>query len=575
MMKRWRTLQPDKQQIRSLSANLPCHAATASVLINRGITSVSAARAYLNCRLDQLASPFGIKDIDTAAARIAEAIDAGSNIRIFGDYDVDGITATLVLTEFLTSCGADVSYTIPHRLKEGYGLQSYHIQQLAGSNRPDLLITADCGTGSGEAIREANRIGIDVIVTDHHSVAGPLPDAAAVVNPSRPDCHAGFDHLAGVGVALAVVVCLRKHLRDAGFWQSRPQPNLKKLCDLVALGTLADAVPLTGDNRVLVRSGLDVIRNGKNRIGLTELIYRCNSKPEQISTEEIVYRIIPRLNAAGRMDSASLAAELLTAGGVEEAGPMADRLNDLNDRRRQVEKAILNDCHAHLRAHPAVLNSRALVLFQKDWHPGVLGIVAARLTERHHRPVVLISVDQGLGKGSARSVAGIDIAGCLAACSDLLEGFGGHAMAAGLKVAEGNLERFREAFERQVVSRTTAIETTPEVIIDCELPLDDITDDLIDEIESIEPYGTANPVPLFRADHLQVLQSQIVGKTHRRMLLRQAGGRRQRPIPAILFNVDPDLPAPDTFEQVAFRLQWNRWNGRKVAQMVIEEAVPQ
>lgn len=573
MMKHWRTLQPDNQLVQSLSAKLPCHPVTASVLINRGITSTRAAGAYLRSSLNQLKTPFGIKDIDTAVQRIGQAIDSREKIRIFGDYDVDGVTATLVLYEFLTSCGAEVAYTIPHRLNEGYGLQPLHIHRFTASDRPDLLITADCGTGSIEAVREANRSGIEVIVTDHHSLSGPLPDAVAVVNPKRPDCNAGFEQLAGVGVALSLVICLRKHLRDGGFWRSRPQPNLRELCDLVALGTLADGVPLTGDNRVLVRTGLEVIRNGKNRAGLSTLIDRCKCKPDDIGTEEIAYRLIPRLNAAGRMDSASLAAALLTTSDLEEAARMADVLEALNERRRQVEGEILRECRAHLLADPANLQKSALVLSRKNWHGGVLGIVAARLAERHHRPVVLISVQQGLGTGSGRSIDGIDITGCLAACAQHLEGYGGHAMAAGLRVMENNLGKFREAFEKQVLSLTTDVESAPEVIIDCELALSDISDALIDEIESLEPYGAGNPNPLFRANDLQVRQSQIVGGAHRRMLLCHSGGTRQRSIGAIQFNVDPDKPLPDAFDRVAFRLQWNRWNGRKVAQLVIEEAV--
>ena len=574
MTKRWRILQPDNLLVRSLSAKLSCHPVTASVLINRGITTAGAARAYLGSSLKQLKTPFGIKDIDAAARRIGRAIDSRQTIRIFGDYDVDGITATLVLYEFLKSCGASVSYTIPHRLKDGYGLQPAHIEQFTQHSPPDLLITADCGTGSLEAIREANRSGIDVIVTDHHSLAGPLPDALAVVNPKRPDCDAGFEHLAGVGVALSLVICLRKYLRDAGFWRSGPQPNLRKLCDLVALGTIADGVPLTGDNRVLVRSGLEVIRSGKRRAGLTELIRRCNGKPEEMGTEDIAYRIIPRLNAAGRMESAALAAALLATDDAQEAARIAETLDGLNDRRRQVEAEILRACRTHLKSDPANLQKSALVLSRKNWHAGVLGIVAARLAERYHRPVVLISVEQGLGRGSGRSITGIDITGCLAACAQYLEGFGGHAMAAGLKVAENNLNRFREAFEKQVAGLSTEVDTTPEVIIDCELALGNISDALIDEIEALEPYGAGNPSPLFSADRLQVRQSQIVGNAHRRMLLHQSADSRPRSIGAIQFNVDPNQPLPDAFERVAFRLQWNRWNGRKVAQLVIEEAVP-
>ena len=574
MMKRWRILQPDNQLVISLSTALVCHPVTATLLINRGITTVGEAKAHLRSGLNQLQSPFAIKDIDTAAQRIGRAVHSGERIHIFGDYDVDGITATLVLCEFLTSCGADVSYTIPHRLKEGYSLQTHHVRQLAESNRPNLLITADCGTGSGEAIHEANRSGIDVIVTDHHSVSGPLPEALAVVNPKRPDCSAGFEHMAGVGVALALVIVLRKHLRDAGYWNQRPQPNLKMLCDLVALGTIADGVPLTGNNRILVRTGLDVIRKGTTRPGLIALIERCNSNPREIGTEEIAYRLIPRLNAAGRMESAALAAQLLSTATKREAARIAAVLDDLNKQRRQVENEILQECRAHLQSHPEDLQKSALVLSRENWHAGVLGIVASRLVERYRRPVILVSVENGRGKGSGRSIEGIDITSCLSACAQHLDGFGGHAMAAGLKVSKNNLGQFRKDFEKQVAEYAADVDSTPELIIDCELALENITDRLIDEIESLEPFGVDSPNPLFSADRLLVRHSQIVGNAHRRMQLCRAGSRRCKPITAIQFNVDPGRALPDRFDRVAFRLQWNRWNGRKVAQMVIEETEP-
>ena len=574
MKKHWRILQPDLKSVQRLSRELNCTPITACILINRNIVSVEKASRFLNPSMQHLRPPFGLKDMDIAAERIGKAIRSNEKILIFGDYDVDGVTATAVLFEFLQKAGANISYYIPHRLKEGYGLQEHHITDYAGPHQFDLIITADCGTASHAAVRRARAAGIDIIITDHHSTSDKLPDAVAVINPQRPDCDAGFEHLAGVGVALALVIGLRKHLRESAFWTNRPEPNLKELCDLVALGTVADAVALIDENRIFTRIGLDVIRSGPNRPGLVELLKKCKIDPRQINAEDLAFQIIPRLNAAGRMDHARLAAALFTVTDSGQARRIADNLNDLNIRRKITEKDILREIRTYLSNNPQELDNTSLVLANPDWHLGVLGIVASRLAEQYYRPVVLISMKEGTGKGSARSVPGIDLYRGLTTCSEHLETLGGHAMAAGLQVKEKNLLRFKQKFEETVRTQTAEIDVVPEIVIDRSLHFDEITDALIDEIETLRPFGAGNPEPLFLARNIRVSKSRIVGENHRQLRLQQTQAASDRAVSAIHFNVDTGRPLPESFDKIAFRLQWNRWNGRKVAQMVIEATAP-
>lgn len=573
MDKHWQILQPDPHLVQNLCTHLHCTSVTASVLANRNITTVNEALRFLKPSMQQLQPPCSLKDMDVAVERIEKAIQRNEKILIFGDYDVDGVTATAVLFEFFQKAGADVSFYIPHRFTEGYSLQVHHISDYAAANQIALVITADCGSGSHEAVRAAQKAGIDVIITDHHRVSDTLPDALAVINPQRPDCTAGFEHLAGVGVALSLIICLRKHLRENGFWQRRPEPNLRELCDLVALGTVADAVSLTDDNRIFTRVGLEVIRAGQNRPGIVELLKICGANPRTVNAEDIAFRIAPRLNAAGRMDHAKQAIKLLMTESADEAKRLALSLDSLNLERKNTENKMLKEILGYLHEQPGELNKKALVLAGNHWHEGVLGIVASRLVDKFFRPVVVISTrgETGMGKGSARSVAGFNLYRGLAVCSDQLENFGGHTMAAGLQIKNENIPHFREKFETAVRQETGDNAFVAKVFIDYEIQFNEITDRIIDEIEVLQPFGAGNPEPLFSARDIHVRQSRIVGKHHRRMLLYQPAAGTDCTFSAIAFNVNTHRPLRESFDRIAFRLHWNYWNGRKTAQMVIEE----
>jgi len=511
-----------------------------------------------------------MKDMDIAMNRIFSAIKSNEKILLFGDYDVDGITATAILFEFFRWIGADVSYYIPHRTKEGYGLRVQHISDYALPNKIKLIITADCGSSSHHAVKAAWDNKIDVIITDHHNISEIPQHAVAVINPKRHDCHSGFDDLAGVGVAFYLLISLRKYLRDMHFWQNRPEPNLKKLCDLVALGTVADMVPLVKENRIFTWAGLNLI-NSADRYGINALIEACGIKMQPIDSQDIAFRLAPRLNAAGRIDHAKSAVKLLTTTEQETAKHIAGSLNSMNFKRQEIEQKILDEILLYIKKNQFLLSKKSLVLWNPDWHEGVLGIVASRIVKIYFRPVVLVAVKDDIGKGSARSIPGFDLYKGLQECSSDLEKFGGHSMAGGLKIRAEKLDIFQRNFEETVVNMTKPDDFVPTISIDYELNFDDISEKLIDELEFLKPFGTGNPDPLFMARNVKVLSSQIVGNNHRRMILGQSFGKAKRTFNAIHFNANTETPLNESFDRIAFHLGWNRWNNKKTAQIVIEE----
>ena len=570
MEKAWQILKPDIHLVEKLCRILKCHPAIASILVNRNIFSSEDALNFLNTSLRHLGPPFTIKDMDAAIERILTAIMHKEKILIFGDYDVDGITATTILLEFLRSVGVQVSYYIPHRTNEGFGLKKNHISDHALPNGINLIITVDCGSDSHDAVEAARHSGIDVIITDHHIISDIIPPAVAVVNPKRCDCPSGFHDLAGVGVALYLLICLRKKLRDINFWQDRPEPNLKSYCDLVALGTLADMVPLTKENRTLARTGLDIIGR-THRPGLKALMEICKTNKHAVDTDDIVFGLAPRLNSAGRMDHASTSLELLTTRDFETAEKIANSLDQMNQNRRRIENKILIQVNHHLKKNPHLLRKSTLVLAQEGWHLGVLGIVASRIVKKYFRPVVLITTADGIGRGSARSIPSINLYKGLSACANDIENFGGHSMAAGLKIKAKNIDKFEINFENTICHLAKPDDFIPKIFIDCILDFEDISNKLIDELESLKPFGMGNNEPLFMASNINVVSSTMVGNNHRRMVLSQRKGRTEKTFNSIHFNIDPDTSLKKNFDQIAFRIRWNRWNGRKTAQLVIEE----
>jgi single-stranded-DNA-specific exonuclease len=559
-------LQPDPQVIQQIQKHLECHPILAAVLANRDIGSAEDAELFLNPTFQSLPNPMELSGMSEATARISSAIENKERILVFGDYDADGVTATAVLVSFLTWAGADVRIHLPHRTIEGYGLQPKHIMQVALPEKIDLIVTVDCGSSSHDAVRAAKRFGIDVIVTDQHTIESN-PGAVAVINPKVPGQPEALAHLAGVGVAFYLTIGLRMTLRDRGWWRQRKEPNLSSLCDLVAIGTVADVVPLKGVNRTLAKIGLRQM-NMSPRPGIEALKLVSAIRSRTVSSDDISYRLTPRINAAGRIAHARAAYDLLTAQTLKTAHRMAETLDQLNKRRQGIEHHIHDRIVRQLDARPDLLDRKTLVLADGNWHEGVLGIVAAKLAAYLHRPVVLISTRDGVGKGSARSIAGIDLYRALVGCRNLLEKFGGHRMAAGLTIQPHHIRKFQAAFEAAVVQLRPAGGPCP-IAVDAEIQFDQISPRLVTELEDLEPFGENNPAPTFLARNVQVVSAAIIGQRHRKMTLQQSG-ITSAPIDAIQFNLKSDAPKADNYDQLAFRLQWNRYNGRKYIQIIVE-----
>ncbi len=522
---------------------------------------------FLRPALKRIRSPFTLKDINPAIERIASAILKKEKISVFGDYDVDGITATTILYEFLKKANANVSFYIPDRIKEGYSLKKNNIER-AASNNIDLIITVDCGSNSFAAVEEANKVGIDVIITDHHEISQKPPDACAIINPKQSRCEFEFKELAGVGVAYYLTIGVRKHLRDIGFWnKANPEPDLKAFSDLVALGTIADIVPLVKENRIFVKIGIDRINQGM-RIGI-EKLKEVSGIEGKINAEDIAFRLAPRLNAAGRIGNAAVAVELLTAQDEKEANKIAEKLNDLNKIRQETEQKALEKIFSYIHRTPDILKKKALVLIHKEWHEGIIGIMASRIAKRFKLPTMLIAINDETGKGSGRSVKGIDLYEVLKKCSHYFEDFGGHPMAAGIKIKIENIKKFKADFERIIAEFSESNDMVDDLTIDRKLDLDDITQELALELEYLQPFGNANPAPIFLAENVKATNPRIVGKNHRKMLLASTGKKGVNFFDAMQFNIDPDSAPPEKFEYLLFKINLNRWNGNTTLQLEI------
>jgi len=568
MNTRWNILTPDPGLLHQIKKLCSCHPIIATILASR-LRSAEAAGRFLSPSFNHIRSPFSIKDINKAVERIIAAILKHQKILIFGDYDVDGVTSVTILYEFLLHAGADVDYYIPHRIDEGYGLRINHIDNYAKPKKFQLIITVDCGISSHDAIQKAHMENIDVIVTDHHEVES-VPNACAVVNPKRPDCQAGYEILAGVGVVYCLLICLRKGLRDINFWQQKEEPNLKHYCDLVALGTIADIVPQERENRIFSKIGIEVI-NTHPRPGIVALARIAGVTCKRLDSSDIIYRLIPRLNAAGRLKQASIAVDLLSCKETKKARELANQLDDMNHSRRELENYILHDIHAIIAKNPHLLNQKSLILSKPHWHEGVIGIVASRLVDKYYRPAILISIDRGVGRGSARGIPGVNLHELLSACAHHLESFGGHAGAAGLMIQSTNLEQFKREFENHLKSQLRPGPMIPPLTIDYQIGFNEISEQLLDELSWLAPFGPRNHEPMFLAKDVHVRFDALISNRHRRMALCQKhAGQSSRVFSAIHFNIDPQKAMPRQLNQVTFNLQWNHWNGKKNMQMLVE-----
>lgn len=562
MNRHWLVNRTNPEFLKYLSDKLSISAIFAQVLVNRGMKEPDSIKDFLYPSLNNLCDPLLMPDMKAAVERIKTAIDRNETVFVHGDYDADGVTSTALLVSALRRLGLKTFYHIPNRFTEGYGVSAKGIEKarLCGAG---LIITVDCGVSSGSEIASARSIGIDVIVTDHHEPPDQLPEATAVINPRRSDSEYPFKCLAGVGVAFKLVQALFQSMEKGG-----EKADLNEYLDLVALGTIADSVALTGENRILAAYGLKEINSEKCRAGIKALRDSANLEGE-LRSGQLSYTLIPRINAAGRVDDAGVVVELLLTQDSEEAKRIADILEEQNRERQKIGEKVFRSA---LNMVDPDNPGNAIVLSSAEWHPGVIGIVASRLVELFYRPVFLFSVKDSLAKGSARSIPPFHLYNGVAECADILIGFGGHGQAAGIKILPENLPAFRERISLIAEKSLSSDEITPVLNIDASVELSDIKMDLVKELSLLEPDGEANREPLLGAKSVKMTDYRVVGNGHLKMraLQNNAG------IDAIGFGKGDIMKkiSMTASADIAFVPCINEWNGIKSLQLNLKAIRP-
>lgn len=552
--KQWKIAHPSPEGRAQLErAGIP--SLLACVLSARGVTEPEQAWKLLTPGEEPLLDPMLLKDMDRAVLRVGRALKTGELMAVYGDYDVDGITSTCLLTDCLTRLGGRVRSYIPDRLEEGYGLNEEAVLHLARQG-VTLIITVDCGITAAREVEFARELGIDVVITDHHECKQAIPEAAAVVDPHRPDCPYPFKGLAGVGVALKLAM--------AAAGPDRAGLVFREYADLAAVGTVADVMPMTGENRTIVQTGLAALAHPR-RVGLAQLMEEAGLGDKPVTSVSIGYTLAPRINAAGRMGQADLAAELLLTRDPGRAAALAQELCALNRERQTIECEIFQECVQRLERRP---QSGIILLADEHWHQGVVGIVASRLTEKYSCPAFMVCLDQGIGKGSCRSWGGVNLFHLLTQCQDLLEGFGGHAMAAGFTVREENIPALERRL-RQLVLEERAGEELPSLLeIDAAVLPQELTVEAVEALDALEPCGAGNPRPVLVLTGAHVISAAQVGRG-RHLKLRLEG--RGVPLDAIFFSVDGSELGltPGCRVDVAFYPQINDFRGVRSVQLQV------
>ncbi len=539
--------------------------AFAQVLINRGIKTPGQLNSFLNPDIDKLSDPFELPHIKTAIDRIHEAQSRGERVLICGDYDADGVTATSIMVEGLKKFGIAADYFIPDRIAHGYGFGTAGVEK-AKETGARLIITVDCGIASFDAVSQANALGIDVIITDHHEPVKAssgnneflLPEAIAIINPKLVTLDAQRSTLSGAGVAFKLVMGLFENNID----------DVHELFDLAAIGTAADVVPVIGDNRIILKEGIKLIRSGE-RIGIGALKDAAGIKPDFFKTTFLYYTLIPRINAAGRIADAADVVRLLTTDSETEAQGLAKRLNELNSKRQEIEEVVYNEAKEMLQKSEV---DGAIVLASEGWHPGVVGIVASRIAEEYYRPTFILSIENGTAKGSARSIPAFDIHEGLTKCKGILKRFGGHKQAAGLSLLSEDIAQFREIISGIAADSVSDEDRVPALHIDAAVSMSDVTIDLINEIALLEPFGCGNEEPLFGGKGFEVMQPRVVGKNHLKMRLKQNG----RSVDSIGFDFGGLLDAVENAGSIdaVFHPIINEWDGGKYVQLNLKAIRP-
>ena len=537
----------------------------AQLLINRGITTAEKASLFLNPRLADLSNPMLLKDMDIAVDHILYAIKNSEPIAVFGDYDADGITATALVQNFFSDLGIPVFHYIPNRIDEGYSLNLPALRQLA-SKGVKLIITVDCGISNTKEIEQAEKMGIRIIVTDHHQIPDDFDPLCPVINPNRKDSSFPFRDLAGVGVAFFLIAAIRAKMRETGWFKNNGEPDLRSYLDLVALGTVADMVPLTGHNRILVLSGLEVMKDSKWP-GIRAMKYISAIDNSTLSSADVAFRLGPRLNAAGRVGDSSTGITTLTTRDNDIARKGAEALNSMNSERQHKEGLIFRQIEDTIIPDMDFDRQRTIVLARPDWHIGVLGIVASRLLERYHRPTLLLTIRDGLAVGSGRSIDGFNLHSSMTRLGHLFEKFGGHYHAAGCTLKVENIEKMAEGMEAIALETLKKDDLIPTINIDAEIDIDDLTYDTVTAIRSLEPFGAGNPEPLLYSGNLEVIDSRIVGSRHLKLKVKNGSSVHD----AIGFNMSEKRPEPGRIIKMVYTPEINRWNGTERVQLRVTD----
>ncbi|NVN89556.1 MAG: single-stranded-DNA-specific exonuclease RecJ [Desulfuromonadales bacterium] len=566
MQKKWFLKQSQSQMLPDVTRDLSILPLTVAILAGRGILEPDAIRRFLTPSLADMLNPAAMKGMDAAVRRLLAAYRNGETICIYGDYDVDGITGTSLLVSFLRATGFDCRYFIPNRFDDGYGLNMESldliIKQGAG-----LIISVDCGITSIEEARFCRDQAVDLIIVDHHAPKSVLPDACAVLNPLQPGCGYPFKFLAGVGVAFNLLVALRAAQRAEGTFDAGTVPDLRQWLDLVALGTIADVVPLIDQNRIYTTQGLRLLSDPV-KPGI-QALKRVSGVEGTVSSGQVGFRLAPRLNAAGRMESAVPGVDLLLSTNPEQACLLAEELDSANAQRQSVERSILEEAVRMVEADTDYPALRSIVLASPSWHQGVIGIVASRLVERFHRPVILIAIDENnSARGSGRSIPGFHLLDALTSCSPFLERFGGHRHAAGVGLSADMIGPFTAAFEAEAVRVVSDSDLVPRLDIDVEVQPGDVTRELALELKRLEPFGMGNPEPVLMLRCMTVVEKRVVGDGHVRLRLSREG----RTFAAIAFRM-----ASRTLSEmidIAFFPEMNEWNGNSTLQLRIKDLRP-
>ncbi len=562
MHRKWLVSRTNPDYLNYLSREASISPVLAQILINRDIKDADAIRDFLSPSVEMMHDPFLLPDMDRAVERLKKSVEKSETVLVHGDYDADGLTSTAILVSAFRMLGLKTNYHIPNRLIEGYGMSLKGIEKAAQCNA-DIIITADCGISSEESISKAISMGMDVIVTDHHEVPVSLPPATAVIDPHRKDSEYPFQYLAGVGVAFKLIQALFTELKIEDY-----DAKLKSFLDLAALGTIADSVPLIGENRIIVSHGLKLINEGGARTAI-KAMKEVGGIDREFLAKTLSFTLIPRINAAGRLQDAGEVVELFLTEDIKEAKRIAVLLDEQNRKRKEIEGRVFKEAMEMI--DPEQVNS-AIVLSSPAWHPGVIGIVASRLVEIFYKPVFLFSIDGETAKGSARSIPPFHLYKAISECSEHLLGYGGHRFAAGLRITTDKLPAFNDLMISKVDNSISPADLVPVLDIDTAVQLSDINLSLVKELILLEPFGNANREPLFGAKGINIVDHRIVGNNHLKLQLSQNNYQ----IDTIGFGMGDELKniGSSSTLDIAFVPEINEWNGMRNIQLKLKALRP-